>query len=666
MKKRAKMRPSVRVFLGTGLVVVGCSLSSVGSEDPDAAADDDNPGGLGGESSGGGGTRASGGSAASEGGSSGRAEGGESGSDGGLGGSSANGGTAGGSSDGGSGAGDAGAAGAPSDCIELGNCEKPPPSPIAASATSTCFIASDQRIRCWGGEESSTGGPNPPGGPFTQLSGGNASYCGLGASSTIACWGSYPPSSDDGFVEVAAWSSITLGLRADGTMQAWGDLVGPQALSWKGPIDGTVRFKRVTAGSDTACGIHANGAATCWRSPHVSLAVGGKHACRANVDGTVQCWGDDALSQASPPATDNFVKVSAGAEHTCAIKATGDIWCWGENAHGESTPIPGTYNQITSGKGFSCGRDVPLDTVNCWGALPFPESAITHQDDTFAELAAGDRHVCQASRPVTCFGDDSQGQSSPPPNTYVMAIASGSAHTCGVLDGAGQSTPGSIRCWGENSDSQSTPPDGFFIDVAAGDFHTCALSATGQIVCWGKNDRGQASAPNDQFVAVGAGGSNSCGVSVTGKTHCWGDSAFGQLATPAPPTFKELALGGAGGEQSSVVCGIRSDDTRFCSNAKRTLATLPATGLHGFAIGDLYGNAVICALRPNNTTVCWGDAGDSIFGDSRAIFSPPPDELDFVSVGSWHACGVRPNRTVVCWGMNHYGQTSVPPDLAGP
>jgi alpha-tubulin suppressor-like RCC1 family protein len=671
-------------------VVAALGVGACIDPDDTLPAGDDDPGGQAGTPADNGGTRAQGGGAgqpeggeggagqpeggeggeagaSTGGGSSGAASGGSAGS---LGGSPpASGGTAGSSSVGGSGAGNAGAAGSPPDCIELGNCENSPLSPVVASGDMSCFIASDSRIRCWG---SGFGFPlpEPPGGSFTQLSGGNGSYCGLGASSTIACWpAANSPSS--AFVQVATWSGITLGLRADGTVQGWGDAASTGYLGWKGPIDGTARFKRVMAGWDTACGLHANGAATCWRSPHVSLGLGGNHSCRANVDGTLQCWGDDALGQASPPAAGNFIEVSAGAEHSCALQATGDVVCWGANTHGESTPMPGTYNRITSGKGFSCARDVPYDRVNCWGELPFRQSAITWQDQTYVELAAGDAHVCQASRPVTCFGDNSQGQSSPPPNTYVIAIASGSAHTCGILDGAGGGTPGRIRCWGSNSDSQSTPPNGTFIDIAAGERHTCALSPTGQIVCWGKNDRGQASAPNGQFVALGAGGTHSCGVSVTGNTVCWGDSTLGRLAAPPPPTFKELALGGPSvnapylSRQDAVVCGIRADDTRFCSNAKRTLATLPASDLHGFAIGDQNVDTVICALRPNKTAVCWGDITSGP-ASSWWTLATPPDELDFVSVGNRHACGVRPNRSVVCWGINSSGQTSVPPDLAGP
>jgi alpha-tubulin suppressor-like RCC1 family protein len=380
------------------------------------------------------------------------------------------------------------------------------------------------------------------------------------------------------------------------------------------------------------------------------------------VDGTVQCWGDDVLGQASPPATGNFVEVSAGAEHTCALQATGDVSCWGANTHGESTPTPGTYIWITSGKDFSCGFvRLSNNVVNCWGNVP-PSWTISSQ------FAAGDAHVCQLSSPVTCFGDNSQGQSSPPPNSRMGAIAAGSAHTCGILNGVGGGTRGKILCWGDNSDSQSTPPDGTFIDIAAGDHHTCALSETGLISCWGKNDRGQASAPSGQFLALDANGSLSCGVSVSGNTVCWGDSAFGRLAAPPPPTFRELSLGGlTNARGTAIVCGIRSDDTRFCSSGTPKHVTLPATNLRGFAIGDNYGEPSICALRPDKTAVCWGDAPTGIFiTDPEAILRPPPDQFDFVAVGSWHACGVRPNRTVVCWGNNYYGQTDVPPDIAGP
>ena len=86
----------------------------------------------------------------------------------------------------------------------------------------------------------------------------------------------------------------------------------------------------------------------------------------------------------------------------------------------------------------------------------------------------------------------------------IASIAAGFAHTCAV------STTGGVYCWGynpygqlgNNSTTQSNAPvqvkgmggTGLLsgiVSIAAGDSHTCALSATGAVYCWGWNPYGQ-------------------------------------------------------------------------------------------------------------------------------------------------------------------------------
>ena len=48
-----------------------------------------------------------------------------------------------------------------------------------------------------------------------------------------------------------------------------------------------------------------------------------------------------------------------------------------------------------------------------------------------------------------------------------MSVSSGYLHTCGLK------TDGSVACWGDDSEGQSTPPDGSFVSVSAGWDHSC-------------------------------------------------------------------------------------------------------------------------------------------------------------------------------------------------
>ena len=81
-----------------------------------------------------------------------------------------------------------------------------------------------------------------------------------------------------------------------------------------------------------------------------------------------------------------------------------------------------------------------------------------------------------------------------------MALAAGSFHTCGLR------ADGSAICWGQDNDGQASPPTGErFTSLAAGTDHTCGARSDSSVVCWGSDTLGQASPPFMDFTDLPLG-----------------------------------------------------------------------------------------------------------------------------------------------------------------
>ena len=336
------------------------------------------------------------------------------------------------------------------------------------------------------------------------------------------------------FRSVSAGASHTCGIAAGGLAYCWGDNTAGELGTADGrqhfrptAVTGRLTFASVSAGDGFTCGITDAGTAYCWgRNTYgqlgsvaplrtevptpvvargvafVQISAGHGHTCAVSTQHVAFCWGgnddgelgtgDTAHSQRAQPVAGgvSFLAVSAGWSHTCGVTPGGTAYCWGANAAGQL------------GNGTRAMSRVPV--------------AVAHLSNVVS-VTAGARHTCGLTAPgvVYCWGDDFDHQlgrgngmgslvpvEGGPPPRRVTAVTAGGFHTCTLT----RETIYRVTCWGLNQEFQlgvldslpattSTSRTVFggipFVQLDAGDAHTCGTTEDGAAYCWGRNDDGE-------------------------------------------------------------------------------------------------------------------------------------------------------------------------------
>lgn len=355
----------------------------------------------------------------------------------------------------------------------------------------------------------------------------------------------------------------------------------------------------------------------------------------------------------------------AGAAHACAMTASGDVSCWGRNDVG----------QLGYGHTDAIGDDEP---------------AATHG-------------VVDVGGPV-------------------VSLTAGQRHTCAILD------KGSIRCWGYGGDlalgngngkdytvgDDETPADMYdaiiysnspFVQLAAGDHHTCMRTEEGSIKCWGDSPEGALGygyatqtggwlgnvpiGEDASFLVAGA--EHTCAVVEGGLVRCWGEAkALGYGGDnnigddEAPSEFPALSVGApvtqlAAGDRHT--CALTTAGTVHCwglghggvlgygstqSVDSATLAGVVNVG--GVAVQVAAGQSHTCALLLDGSVRCWGDGTSGALGygnthdigDNEAPATAGavelPEPVTQIVAGTEFTCALLASGAVQCWGSGLDGR----------
>jgi len=342
------------------------------------------------------------------------------------------------------------------------------------------------------------------------------------------------------------------------------------------------------------------------------IAAGGTHSLAVTPDGKLWAWGNNSDGELSDGAefnrpypgevavpfscfgqivTNAVALAGGGNEFTIVADANGTVWAAGENRADEQGGAPGDYDMLgdhypaTSISSISnivnvaAGQDHVLalctdGTVWAWGADE------DENDNPTGQLGVGGlSYPYQTSTPTQSLI-----------SATVVAIAAGAYHSV-ALDVSNQ-----VWTWGQNSGGQlgngssgyglatsvPMPVAGIsnVIAIAAGAYHTIALTADKTVWTWGTNSVGELGRTGDNtvpgqvpnfsnVVAIAAGPDFSLAVTADGSAFSWGNNNVGQLGTNnaisstnlpmrIPGISNVVAVSAASGDPSSQDSGAES------------------------------------------------------------------------------------------------------------
>jgi alpha-tubulin suppressor-like RCC1 family protein len=298
-------------------------------------------------------------------------------------------------------------------------------------------------------------------------------------------------------------------------------------------------------------------------------------------------------------------------------------------------------------------------------------------------------------------GSNNLGSAAPGIVGVGATIEGGLYHSCAVT------AAGAARCWGDNAVGQLG--DGTMVDrttpvpvtglssnivaVAAGSFHSCALTIAGAVVCWGSNVWGQlgdgtttsATTPvavtglSSGVVAIEAGRYFTCAITRSGAARCWGRNDSGQLGNgttadstvpvPVSELVSDVAGMALGNDHACAVTGAgavscwgsNSDGQLGDGTTTDSLVPVPVTGLASGATDIAAGRQHSCAVAAGAVR-CWGLNDYGQLGNGTTTDSAVPVPVTGLSsggasvvAGSYHSCAVTQAGAVSCWGDNSFG-----------
>ncbi|WP_018253817.1 RCC1 domain-containing protein [Salinispora mooreana] len=251
---------------------------------------------------------------------------------------------------------------------------------------------------------------------------------------------------------------------------------------------------------------------------------------------------------------------------------------------------------------------------------------------------------------------------------FCLALAVTVTQTIGVSPALAQHQPGStaasqfLLAWGRNDNGQlgngsttgsnapiavSLPLGVTVTAVAAGRYHSLALTSAGTVLAWGANhfgqlgdgtliDRGapvEVSLPSGTTAtAIAAGGVHSVALTSAGTVLSWGGNGFGQLGDGSV-TRRTTPV--------EAILPSGATATAVAAAENHSLAVTSAGAAFGWGLNNL------------------GQLGDGTIinrSTPASVALPSGTEVTAIAAGRAHSLAVTSTGTALAWGYNNFGQ----------
>jgi alpha-tubulin suppressor-like RCC1 family protein len=505
---------------------------------------------------------------------------------------------------------------------------------ISLGDSFSCAILDDGRVKCWGyGYRGALGnGSTLTRGNAANQMGDNLPYALLGTGHTAK--------------SLRAKSRNVFVIRDDDSLVAWGansygelgqgHTTDLQSAAQLGnnlvPIDVGTGLHAVSisdgSGLNSACAVLSNGQAKCWGASNPWYGFG-IYLPSFYIGGYPNQMGTN-LPKISLPAGTHLVdlQISSGTVFAVywdafGLTSDGHLVYWGntQSAAGDTVDSMGatTPTYLAAGglkyRTISVGMRLACGIdehfdLRCWGAH------IADEQSAWAFFSP-------SNAPIVSLGRGRKVMS------VSVANTANSSMVCAILDNA------KVKCFGSNNFGQLGLGDTVSRGTNPGDM--------------GDNlpyvDLGSVGTP----IQIVSGSANSCALFDNGKVKCWGQ---GSAINGQGHTSRIGSLPGQMGDALSFI------DLGTGHTAKWIQAA----------------NSHACALRDDDTFICWGDndyteLGRDNTGNNRAIGDSAGEMGDALTtvdlngaivasaaLGARHTCALTTVGDVKCWGLNIYGQ----------